>query len=1136
MRRYPVTQPYKRLLALIIVMTLVALVTGAAALHYIEARLVATTGESLSLAAAEIADKLDRILFERHGDAQMMARAFRHKAADREYLTDYLAWMKTNYPMYLWLGVTDRQGLVVAATDPSTVGQDHSRSGWFESARNGAAVLVSDVEPYEMAGGVDSVAFTAPIVNLQGEFLGTVLSRVGLPEMEDALTSTIRTFQTGEGWGERMEYQFLNRTGVAFVDSDLSHKGNVNLKQSGLPSMRLSEAGQPGHVEEEHLRRHVSVVTGYARTRGRGEFTGLGWTVLLRVDLSDILAPIRAVLWRVGLAGAVLWVPMFCLLLWAAGSLRTAWGNLEKSEEWLATTLFSIGDAVIATDARGMVTFLNPVAEALTGWTLEEAKGRGLEEVFKIVNEETGLPVENPVTKVLHSGLVVGLANHTVLVAKDGTERPIDDSGAPIKDSQGRVLGVVLVFHDITARRRAEQRLSAEHAVTRVLSESSSIEQAAPTILRTICETLDWDLGLLWRVDRQVNLLRCLSGWQGPSEPLAAFLASSRDRTFSLGVGLPGRVWATGEAAWITDVLRDRNFPREPQAAQAGLRGAFAFPILLGRETIGLLEFFSRETRSPDEDLLAMMTAIGGQIGQFVERKEAEAALADERERLAVTLRSIGDGVITTDAKGRVTLLNEVAETLTGWASGEAEGRPLAEVFHIINESTRRRCENPVERVLATGGIVGLANHTILIAKDGTERFLADSGAPIRAKDGTVIGVVLVFRDVTDRIKMERELLIARKLEAVGILAGGIAHDFNNILTAILGNLALAKQTLPHDDRLFRRLAEAEKATIRATGLTKQLLTFAKGGQPVKRPTAIGDLLRDWAGFALRGANVRCEFSLPADLWNVNIDEGQMSQVIHNLVLNAQQAMPEGGVVWISGGNVTVEAGRQEQPLPLRDGPYVKVSIQDHGMGIQPEHLSKIFDPYFTTKQTGSGLGLSTSFSIIKNHDGHIIVQSQPGVGTTFSIYLPASFEPLTPGEAPGVVPHMGQGRILIMDDEEPVRGVLIQMLAHCGYEAEGAGDGAQALDLYRQALEAGRPYHAVIMDLTIPGGMGGRETMEKLLELVPKVKAIVSSGYATDPVMANFRQYGFSGVVTKPYQIGELSRVLHQVLTSDSE
>ncbi len=1132
LHRRAVRQPHKPLLALLVILTLVALGTGAAALHYIEARLVATTGESLGLAASEIADKLDRILFERHGDVQMMARAFRYKAADREYLTDYLAWMKKNYPIYLWLGVTDQRGRIIAATDPSTVGRDRSGSGWFQSVRDSEAVHIGDVEPYEVAGGVDSVAFTAPIVDQQGTFLGTVSTRVGLPAMEDVLTSTIRTFQTRQGLGERMEYQFLSRAGLAFIDSDLRHKGNVNLKQLGLPSARLGEGGQPGYVEENHLRRHVPVVTGYAKTGGHGEFSGLGWIVLLRMDRSDVLAPIRTVLWRVGLAGAILWVPTFCLLLWVVGSLRTAWANLEKSEEWLATTLCSIGDAVIAADSRGIVTFLNPVAESLTGWTLGEAKGRGLDEVFRIMNEETRRPVESPVTKVLRSGLVVGLANHTVLIAKDGTERPIDDSGAPIKDDRGMVVGVVLVFHDITERRRAERRRNAEYAVTRVLSESASIEQAAPAVLQTICEGLGWDLGLLWRADRQVNLLRCRSGWHRPSDPVASFLAHSQDRTFSLGVGLPGRVWMEGKAAWIPDVLRDPNFPREPLAAQAGLRGAFAFPILLGREVLGLLEFYSRQTRQPDEDLLAMMTSVGRQIGQFIERTEAEAALADEKERLTVTLRSIGDGVITTDAKGRVVLLNEVAETLTGWTSDEALGRPLAEIFHIINEHTRQRCRNPVERVLETGGIVGLANHTILIAQDGTERNLADSGAPIRARDGTVIGVVLVFRDVTDQLRMEQELLIARKLEAVGVLAGGIAHDFNNILTAILGNLALAKQSLPQDDRLFRRLTEAEKATLRATGLTKQLLTFARGGEPVKRPTAIGALLNDWASFALRGSNVRCECAFPADLWNVNIDEGQMSQVVHNLVINAQQAMPDGGVVRIDGENVTIGAGSHE--LPLREGRYVKVSIQDQGTGIQPEHLAKIFDPYFTTKQTGSGLGLATSFSIVKNHEGHILAHSKVGVGTTLSIYLPACFEPLVPEAAPAASPQMGQGWILIMDDEEAIRGMLRQMLVDCGYDVDEAWDGAHALALYKRAMEAGRPYDAVIMDLTIPGGMGGKETMAKLLELDPGVKAVVSSGYATDPVMANYRAYGFLGMVTKPYHIVELSRILHQVLTED--
>lgn len=511
---------------------------------------------------------------------------------------------------------------------------------------------------------------------------------------------------------------------------------------------------------------------------------------------------------------------------------------------------------------------------------------------------------------------------------------------------------------------------------------------------------------------------------------------------------------------------------------------------------------------------------------EIAERKAAEEALAEGKERLAVTLRSIGDGVIATDTEGKIVFMNPVAEKLTGWTDEASAGRPLAEVFYIVNEKSDERCENPVEKVLRNGGIVGLANHTALIAKDGTRRSISDSGAPIRDRGGKIIGVVLVFRDVTERRRMQEELLKTAKLEAVGLLAGGIAHDFNNILTAILGNISLAKHSVDPKEALFELLTQAERASLRAKDLSHQLLTLSKGGAPIKRAVLIAQLLEESTRFALRGSNVQCEFSLPPDLWPVEIDEGQISQVIHNLTINAQQAMPEGGTLRIAAENRIVRGGG-EGGLPLKEGNYIRISIQDTGIGIPKEHLNKIFDPYFTTKQKGSGLGLSTAYSIMKNHDGEITVESEPEIGTTFSLYLPAFPEKRVPRKEAEERPKTGGGRILVMDDEEIVREVAGRMLRAMGYEVGFAKDGAEAIALYREAWAAGQPFDAVILDLTVPGGMGGKEAVRKLIEIEPHVKAIASSGYSSDLIMADFGRYGFCDVLVKPYQMAELSSVL---------
>ncbi len=510
---------------------------------------------------------------------------------------------------------------------------------------------------------------------------------------------------------------------------------------------------------------------------------------------------------------------------------------------------------------------------------------------------------------------------------------------------------------------------------------------------------------------------------------------------------------------------------------------------------------------------------------EIAERKLIEESLAAEKERLSVTLRSIGDGVITADTDGTVVLINKVAEQLTGWPQEEAVGNPLHQVFHIVNEKTHLPVENPVDKVMRMGVVVGLGNDTMLIARDGTERVIADSGSPIRDRNSNIIGIVLVFRDITEKQKMEQELLRTQKLDSLGNLAGGIAHDFNNILTAILSNANLAKM-YTKEDEVTEKLTVIEKATLQAKNLTQQLLTFSRGGAPVKKTTSMRELIMDSATFALRGSNVRCEFDMPDSLWSADVDEGQISQVINNIIMNADEAMPEGGVIKVQAENVVVG----EDAPPLKEGNYVRISIADSGVGIPRTYVQKIFDPYFTTKQKGSGLGLSTCYSIVKRHEGHIDVESELGVGTTFQVYLPGSQKEGVK-EGKREEPLKGEGKVLVMDDEEIIRDAASEVLHYLGYAVVTARDGEEALHKYKKAQERGEPFDVVIMDLTVPGGMGGKEAVLKLKEIDPSAKVVVSSGYSTDPIMADFREYGFAGVVTKPYSVEELGSTLQKVL-----
>ncbi len=679
------------------------------------------------------------------------------------------------------------------------------------------------------------------------------------------------------------------------------------------------------------------------------------------------------------------------------------------------------------------------------------------------------------------------------LVDADGTTRWIETFKTPIYNDRGDVVGTAGIAHDITDRHRMEQSLRASEERYREFFTNA---------------------------------------------PFGIFLSTADGRFLNVNPAL-AKMMGYDSAREAIEDIRDirRQLFVEPQQREELMAAALA--------TQGFQVAEVRYRRKDGVPWLANLhmrhvpgprtgTAIfEGFVEEITERRQAELALMAEKERLRVTLHSIGDAVITTDREGHVTLMNPIAETLTGWRETEAVGRPLTQVFCVVNETSRETCENPVEAVLALGRTVALANDTKLISRDGTEYLIADSGAPILDTHRTIIGVVLVFRDVTTERRMEAELLKTEKLKSLGVLAGGIAHDFNNFLAGIVGNLSLARLDLPTGGPTQERLAEMEKAALRAKNLTLQLLTFAKGGEPDKRTIPISDLVREAASFALRGSSIRCRFDLPPELHMAEVDEGQITQVIHNLMINAVQAMPEGGEVGIRGDNVTLD---RKNHLTLAPGHYLRLTVQDEGTGIPPEHLRKVFDPYFTTKQKGSGLGLAVAHSIIEKHGGKLNIYSELGIGTTIHIYLPAAQGEAVPPLRSAVELFRGTGRILVMDDEDFIRTLAKDMLTALGYTVTTARDGTEAIGRFDEARHAGRPFDAVILDLTIPGGMGGKETIAQLRERDPAVRAIVSSGYSNDPVIANHSRYGFRAAVRKPYLLHEISKALHELLAETAD
>ena len=532
----------------------------------------------------------------------------------------------------------------------------------------------------------------------------------------------------------------------------------------------------------------------------------------------------------------------------------------------------------------------------------------------------------------------------------------------------------------------------------------------------------------------------------------------------------------------------------------------------------GSLSLSASIMRDPAGALLSVVCV----VRDITRRKRTGEDLKQSVSLLRATLDATADGILVVDTNGKIVDFNTRFTELWQIPEQVLASRDDRQAMEFVLD----QMQNPqvflgtIEELYANPAA---ESFDMLEFKDGRvfERY-----SKAQVIEDTAVGRVWSFRDVTSQRKLEEELLKTQKLESLGVLAGGIAHDFNNILTAVMGNISLARMRAEPGDKLDKWLSAAEKATERAKDLTQQLLTFSKGGSPVKQVLSLEHSIRDSANFSLRGTAAKSVFRFDADLRPVEADEGQMVQVFNNLLINACQAMSDGGIITIAATNVHVNIN---DSLPLTAGDYIKITVADQGSGIPTDHLRRIFDPYFTTKEHGSGLGLAVTYSVIRNHGGHIQVESECGVGTTFTIFLPASDRAINVSSVPvDEVRILGKGRVLLMDDEDDVITVGSEMLAELGYDVTIAMDGAAAVEVFTKAREAGKPFDIVVLDLTIPGGMGGKDVIGFIRSIDPSVWAIVSSGYSNDPVMAEFMGYGFNAVVSKPYKVGELGRALH--------
>jgi PAS domain S-box-containing protein len=770
-------------------------------------------------------------------------------------------------------------------------------------------------------------------------------------------------------------------------------------------------------------------------------------------------------------------------------------------------------DIIYVSDKDGNHIFMNNAAYQILEYSPDEVIGKPL---LQLIHPEDRDATMDKRREMIRQGVdVFNFENR--FITKSGQSISVIHNVRFIRNEQGAYAGTQGIARDITKRKEAEEEL--KKAMVKIEDEKIRSESIISAIGDGI-RILNKDFRILYQNHAQ----KMITGSDGTGE--ICYLMNGQGGYVCLNCPVAetfrdGRIHTMEKQAVIKDEIRTLEIKASPLLDSTG-------SIVAGIEAI---------------------------------RDITDRRMAEEQLKLfSDVIEEAMDGIQIIDLEGRVVYSNKAVEEIYGYSPRELAGRNIND----LNADNAFADVIIIPQLKISGRWNG---ELLVIHKDARIFSVWVSASMVKNHHGEPIAIVEIIRDITerkqaegilkrnheqlmklveertrelthaneklrkeikDRERMEGELVKAQKLESLGTLAGGIAHDFNNLLASISGNISLAMLDLQPSDGPYRQLEAAERASFRAQDLTLQLLTFSKGGAPVKRTTVISELIKETAGFALSGSRVRHDFFFDDELWLLDIDEGQISQVIQNLVINADHAMPDGGTISISCENCIIG---DSSGLPLRPGDYVKVSVEDHGVGIVREYLSKIFDPYFTTKQKGSGLGLATSYSIIKKHGGHIVVESELGVGTTFTFYLPASRAGRLLKPANETILRTGTGKILLMDDEEDVRQTTGDVLKRLGYEVQFAEDGARAIELYQEARTAGQPFDAVIMDLTVPGGMGGMEALTRLFAIDPKVKAIVSSGYSNDPVMADFQKYGFRGVVTKPYRIKDLGETLRNVL-----
>jgi PAS domain S-box-containing protein len=760
--------------------------------------------------------------------------------------------------------------------------------------------------------------------------------------------------------------------------------------------------------------------------------------------------------------------------------------KLKESEQWLSTTLKSIGDAVIAIDTSKLITFMNPVAEALTGYKQEEAVGKPLKEIFNIVNEKTGKQAKNPVTRVLREGIIAGLANHTVLIAKDGTKRPIDDSCAPIKDDKGIIIGVVLVFRDITERRIAEEQLRASEERHRSVVDNINV---GITLISQNMEILTLNNQMKkWYPDIDIS-----------QKPICYEAFNKPDRSDICPNCPTCTTLVDGE---VHESILDR---------------------LVDNETKNY-----RAVSSPLIDKTGKIIAAIEMFEDITEQKKAERALQRSEIKYRELVQNANSIILRMDSQGKVTFFNEFAQKFFGYTEDEILGRNAIGTIVPEKDSTGRDLAAMI-RDIGVNPEKYASNENENIRKDGERKWVSWTNKAIHDKDGNIVEILCVGNDVTERKLLERQLLQALKLESIGTLAGGIAHDFNNLLMGILGNTSLMLLNADPADPNFNRLKSIEKQVESGSKLTAQLLGYARKGKYELKPINLNQLVKDTSEvFGRTRKNISIYLELMPDLLAVEADKGQIEQVLWNLYVNAADAMPDGGDFILKTINTDHKNMKSKLYVP-QPGKYVLLTVTDTGIGMDKETLERIFDPFFTTKDMGrgTGLGLASAYGIIKGHDGYIDVESKKGEGTTFRIYLPASEKKIAKSVDITEKLLKGTETVLLVDDEEIILDIGRDLLEKMGYKVLTAGGGREVIELYEKNQD---DIDIVILDMIMPH-ISGSDTYDRMKEINPDIKVLLSSGYSIDGQATDILNRGCNGFIHKPFNMNELSVATRQIL-----